>query len=499
MALSTNLADNASGTTAKVDTNGDLITTSPQVNSRLGGTAGTPNFVGASRMFCEKDSGSLTGTPYLASPQVSEDDLLQVGLSTPIFDYVFNATAQDTSMWYYAFSTMTITESGGSILFNANSTNTTTTGCYIQSKRYFNLTGNAGAHVEFIGSITSAPIANEVFISGLGIPVSATAPPTDGVWFQLTSAGLIGVLAYNGTITQTGTFPIGGSALTVTPNTNGDFKIIVDDRVVEFWMNGLFIGEILTPTGNSTPFMSDSLPLFQQYYNSGTVTGTAMQVKVGAIHIDQLDSNLGKPYSHIQAAKGLMAYQGVNGGTMGSTATFPNATAATTVTGAALSQTVALAAGLGGQAGITAAVPGIDGFITSYLNPVGGVNQSGRTIYITGVKISSVNIGAAVATTPSTLSWSLAFGGTAANLALAESTTFATATAKAFRRVPLGIQSWIVGAVVGATVPDLVITFQSPIAVNPGEYIASVAKFIQGTATASQVIFTNVTFDAYME
>ena len=37
--------------------------------------------------------------------------------------------------------------------------------------------------------------------------------------------------------------------------------------------------------------------------------------------------------------------------------------------------------------------------------------------------------------------------------------------------------------------------FASPIVVNPGEFIASVAKFLQGTATASQTVYIQVAFD----
>jgi hypothetical protein len=471
-----------------------------QVNQRLGGETPTPNFVGAVRSFYEKDPGSLTGTPYLSSPNVSEDDMLQVGLSTPIFDYVFNATVQDTSMWYCAFTTMTITESGGSILFNANSTNTAATGCYIQSKRYFNLTGNAGAHVEFISQITSAPVAGEVFLSGLGIPVSAAVAPTDGVWFQFTSAGLVGVLSYAGATTTTGTLPIGGSALTITPNTNGDFKIIVDDRVIEFWINGIFLGEILTPAGNATPFMSDSLPLFQQYYNSGTVTGTAMQVKVGAIHIDQLDSNLGKSYSDIQASKGLIVSQGVNGGTMGSTALLSNNLAVGTGT-AMTNTTAALGVGLGGQfTALPTLAVGTDGIVCSYLNPIGGINQTPRTLYITGMWISSI-VSIVLTGGPVLYEYSLAYGHTALSMATAETGSFVTASAKAPRRLPLGWDSFVATAAVGSTGLNpgaLERQFRTAIPVNPGEYIAVCAKNI-GTVTTAGAITILVGFDGYME
>jgi hypothetical protein len=93
----------------------------------------------------------------------------------------------------------------------------------------------------------------------------------------------------------------------------------------------------------------------------------------------------------------------------------------------------------------------------------------------------------------------LAFGGAAANLAVAEAVALTAATVKSFRRIPLGIQSWIIGAAVGATAPDVYMPFASPVVVHPGEMVAIVAKFIQGTATASQVIFVNATYDAHFD
>ena len=163
---------------------------------------------------------------------------------------------------------------------------------------------------------------------------------------------------------------------------------------------------------------------------------------------------------------------------------------------------MAIATGLGGQAGIVAAVAGIDGLVTAFQNPTPTINLTGRNLIITGVRIDAVNIGAAVATTASVLQWSLAFGATGAtipSLAQAETGSFVTATAKAWRRVPLGLHSWIVGAAIGAPAEAIRETFDSPIVVHPGQWVAAVAKFIVGTATASQVIWAVLKFDAHYE
>ena len=77
------------------------------------------------------------------------------------------------------------------------------------------------------------------------------------------------------------------------------------------------------------------------------------------------------------------------------------------------------------------------------------------------------------------------------SLATSESASFTTGTTKAPRRVPIGFQSWPVGAAIGAPPTEGPIYFDledAPIYVNPGEFIALVGKFLVGTATASQTI-----------
>jgi hypothetical protein len=236
-------------------------------------------------------------------------------------------------------------------------------------------------------------------------------------------------------------------------------------------------------------------------YNTGAVSNTNT-MRVSDITVSLMDLQTAKPWAHQMAGMGMNAAQGQNGGTMGTTAALPNATAATTITGGAISQTASIATGLGGQAGIVANVAGADGLITAFQVPTGGINQTARNLYITGVRINAVNLGAAVATTASILQWSLAYGATGVtipSLAQGESASFTTGTAKAYRRVPLGIQSWIVGAAIGAAAEAIVINFDTPVVVAPGEWVATVAKFLVGTATASQVIWTTSTINGYYE
>lgn len=485
---------------ANVDANFDLMVTTPQATTPFGGATGVPAYVGATRVFCENDAGAQTGTAILHSPFVSYEDNLQVGLMTPLIDYAFNGTAQDTGQWFTAFTTMTATASGGFLTLNAGNIGTTTTGVYLSTKRYVNLIGNAGLRINCVANINLAAAANEVWYVGIGIPVSSTAAPTDGVWFQYSSAGLIGVVAYNGNITQTGALPT-VSPLTIPVNTNALFQIRIHDRSVAFFYNGDLVGTIATPAGQGTPFMTDALPGFLQYVNTGTVSGgNFMALKVATFSIDQLDTNVNKPFPHIQAAKGLSIYQGQQGGTMGTTALFSNSLAVGA--GAAMTNTTAaLTAGLGGQFTYQPTLAaGTDGILQSYQNPAGTINQTPRTMYITGVRIQSV-VSATFTGGPCIMVYSLAFGHTALSMATAETASFATASTKAPRRIALGLEQFVVTAATGAvstTNCPVQMQFMSPVVVNPGEFIAITARNI-GTVTSGGTITSFVTYDGYFE
>lgn len=455
---------------------------------------------GYARILSENDAGTVTGTASLKSPETSLGFRLRAGLDTLLMSDTFNATAQNTAIWSYTFNTLTAAQPGaGTVNFSTVQGTTSAHGAFMRTFQYFPVVGTAPLSVEVtFGQFTAALVTNELWLCGLGLPTAATTPPTDGVWFQLTTAGLIGVLVYSGSTTQTGTLL---SLASLTVGTLYKFVIVVGEREVEFWYNDILLGSLPMPAGNGQPFLQSSLPVFMMKYNSGNVANTNT-MRVSEVMVSLMDLQTVKPWSYQMATQGLMAYQGQNGGTMGTTAQYANATAATTVTGGALSQTVALATGLGGQAGIVAAVPGIDGIVTAFQVPTGGINQTARNLVITGVRIDAVNIGAAVATTASVLSWSLAFGatgGTIPSLAQAESASFATGTAKAWRRVPLGIQSWIVGAAIGAPAEAIKVDLNAPIVVHPGQWVAAVAKFIVGTATASQVIWCVVGINSYYE
>jgi hypothetical protein len=453
-------------------------------------------------MFSENDDGTHTGSPYLKSPETSPDFRLRVGVDTVLFQDVFNATTQNTNLWAYTFSTLTASQPGaGTLNFSTVQGTTSAHGAFMRTFQYFPLVNTAPLAAEcYFGQFTSPLVSGEVWLFGFGLPTAATTIPTDGVFIRLTSGGLEGVIKFNGTENAT-TF--------ATPKPLADFTvgsifktlIVVGEREVEYWVDDVLIGEQELPVANGVPWLQGSLPIFMMKYNTGAVSNTNT-MRVSRVGVSLLDVASNKPWGHIQAGQGNLINVGGNGSTMGSTAGgFSQAAIAATAAG---TNTTANVTGLGGYGVMTAQATNVaaagDMIASSYLNPAGTINITGRNLYITGVTIHCMNTGAAVALTPTSLVWGLAWGHTALSLATAETGSFVTATAHAPRRVPLGMCSAAIGTPVGGLY-DRVIErgFNTPIVVRPGEYIATTVRFRVGTATASQELTYVVSFDGYAE
>lgn len=461
-----------SGNLAEVDSTNRL-----KVNLDSGAN---PAQVGAIRFFSENDPGSISGTPTLLSPETDDDYRLRVAHES-IFDYeTFNYTAQNTGKYSYRNTTMTGVWSTAGLTTNGSNITTTGTSMSISTYAEFPLVGTAQLYCEMQGSFSALPVTNTTIDFGL-TRLSSTAPyaPSDGAYFRANASGVFGVVNYNGVETTTSPF------FTYSVNEKYQFLVAVHETTVEFWIDGVLYGVIETPTGQGQPCMSASLPFSLRHALTGTASGVLnfvlndYAVSVGGPNIAMTASIMG------QRVYG--AYQGLSGGTMGSLASYANSTNPAAASPSNTSLTANLPAGLGGQGLVNAAAASAtDGIWASYQVPSGTTSVQGRRLVLRGVKIDAVNLGAAVATTATTIQFSLAFGHTAVSLATTES-----AVGKAPRRVAVGFMTWAVGAAIGAGPQQGSVTLDlgdAPIFVNPGEFIQLVAKFVSGTATASQTI-----------
>jgi len=463
--------------------------------------ATNPTNVGVVRAFQENDPGTKTGTPYLKSGEISQDYRTRVGVDTVLFTHTFNATTQNTGLWKHAFTTMTMTQSAGFLNVNAAGTSTVSGNyAFLQSWRYFPLIGTAPVCVELTGSFTMLPTVNEVFLAGLGVAVAA-AEPADGVWFELTSDGLKGCIRYNsGVVAKT---TLIATVADIPLNSNAKYAMVIGEREVEYWIDDVLYGEQILPVAQGQAFLSTTLPLFITKYNAALVGSSPnMIVKVSDVTVTLMDIATNKTWASQMAGSGL-GLQTLDGGTYTNGAqqiqwantTLPTAAAGTNTT-------AALGAFLGGIFQLNAAATSAtDIVISSYQNPLGGVNQTARTMFVRGIAVDLVNAGAAnSATVPTTYAVALAWGSTAASLATTESASFATGTTKIRRVQPLGVLTIPVSAVIGQAAPMTCnFDFEAPVVVNPGEFVGVIVKILSGAATASQVLQFVVSPNLYHE
>ena len=493
MALDTIIRGSTSGLGAEV-------TSSNELKVKLSATDG-----GAVRLFSENDPGAKTGTAYLKSPETSPDYRLRVGQDTLLFTYTFNATAQNSGVWKHGFSTMTMTQSAGFLNVNAAGTSTASGNyAFLNTWKYFPVIGTAPLSVEFTGQFTAYPVANEVFHAGLGLPTGATEC-VDGAWFEMTSAGLMGCIRYNsGTTTKT---TLISDISTLPLNTNAKYAMVVSEREIEWWIDDVLYAETEMPNAQSQPFLSGALPLFIQKYNSGVVGSSPNAIfKVGDITVTLMDIETDKPWSHQMAGMGLSG-QGMDGGTMGSNTFFTNNALPTTALPVNTALTANLPTGLTGGRGLATLwnLAATDMVLSQATNPLGGVNQTPRTMFITGVTISAVSATAAwtgPAAGQHSIQFGMYYGSAAVTLAQTETGSFVNNTIKAFRRKFLGFMTWATGAAAIGTPPDrgpITVQFDSPVVVHPGENVGIFAQMHNGAATATGGLLFTYNFDHYFQ
>lgn len=447
-----------------------------------------PANIGAVRNLAENDTGEITGTPYLKSAEVSQDYRQRVGMDTVLFSHTFNALTQNTGLWKHLFTTMTMTQSAGFLNVNAAGTSTVAgNNALLQTWRYFPLIGTAPICVEFTGSFTSYPTVNEVFICGLGVGV-AGAEPVDGIWMELTSAGLKGCIRYNSGVVDKITLI--DDVNTMSLNTNAKYAIVIGERNIEYWIDDALYGNQAIPNAQGQIFLSTSLPLFIQKYNNALVGSSPnMIIKISDVTVTLMDIATSKTWAGQLASSGL-GLQTLDGGTYTNGAQqIQWANTALPTSAVATNTTPALGAFLGGIFQMNAtATSATDVIISSYQNPLGGVNQTGRVMHIRGIQVDIVNAGAInSATVPTTLALALHWGSTSVSLATTESASFANNTSKIRRPQPIGVIGLPISAVVGQQGTSVQFDFEAPIIVNPGEFVGVMGKILSGAATASQV------------
>lgn len=481
MAQDSNIVGALSGTGADVNASRQLKIV-PETDA-----ATNPGNVGAFRFFSENDPGTATGEAYLKSPETSTDYRLRVGTDSVWDSEQFNYVAQNTSKHRYTSTTMTMTWAGGAL--NTNGGNSVTAGhaAQIQTYRHFPLLGAGALYAEVTMCLSNAMATNINLDFGLmTLAGTGASIPTDGVYFRVNASGVFGVINSNGTEVTSSAF-----AFTQAINVFDKFVIVITQSECEFWIDDVLYAHIDRGNGLSQPIYAASAPFAIRHHNTGAA-GAIVQGKFGGYSITMGDLDTQRQWSSTMAGQAMSSLQGASGHVQGQTANNVNSTVPAT---AVLSNTAASYATMGGRF-LFAALAGAetDYALFAYLNTAPTTSITGKNLVIRGVWIEAFNAVVAVATTPTVLEWSLGVGSTAVSLATTEA-----ATTRAPRRLSLGSQSFLVGALAGSNSERCDVNLDAPVVVEPGTYLHIILRVPYGTATATELFRGCVGINGYWE
>jgi len=473
--------------TANVDTDNQLL-----VATNVDATK-----AGAVRSFSEVDAGDVTGTALCMSPESSTDYRLRVGVDRIIDQEVFCYANQNTGKFGYTASTLTFAQTGGFLVSNGSSIVTANTAARFFTHRMF--ASNAQQtpiYIEF-NSVFTASLSgstNTTIDFGLFLDSGASPyAPSDGVYFRATSAGIQGVINFNGVETTTSVFLVapGGATFFPTIGQVYQFLLQVTNREVRFWIDDVLYGTLITQSGNAQPYMAGALPVkIRHAIASGGAAGNTQNFKTAGLSVYWGDVERDKSWGQVCTGAGgsMQVQQGATTGGQLSVYALGAAPATVTLT----ASTAPATNNLGGLYAlpVAVAVGESDYPMFAWLKKAGTVAIPGKVFVCTGVVIGEQWVSIAALTGgPLVTAWAIGWGSTAASLATTESTTFASGTTKIARKMPLGNQTLAAAAALGTVALGFQRVFPDGIPINPGEYLHIIARFhgVALTAGTAQV------------
>jgi hypothetical protein len=490
--MSVQLIDGAAGVNkAKIDANGSLQVTGPQNDDQAGFVA----------VASELNDGVLwpvlTRQPIRGTPNFR----MKTGLDTPLFNEFFGTAAYNSTLFNSAGTTMTIAQTGGFVVLNNGASVAINVASRFTTYKYFPVFGNFGIRFKVAVQFSQIPtVGHAVYMGSMVLAAAATAAiPLDGAYIKILDGVMLGVLNYNGVEVSCN---IGtNTGLTLTQLIGGlnytrQYSIVKDDDNIFFFIDDHLVGQLALPTGQPAMTMAMSAQAGVLMHNTGTVPGVALQVRIGFINVSSIDANITKLWPQIIGSMGGHSSQGQTGMTLGTTGLNLGNNAAVPTATVPTNTTAAFGAGLGGLYLITPtlATPN-DGIIMSYQVPLGTAAIPGKSLMLTGLRIS-LTLNTVMATNAMIASWSLAYGHTAVTLVTSEG-AIGTAT-KAPRKVQLGTNVFLTSDTQGKQPADIIMTFNTPIVVQPGEFVAVLMKLL-ATAPASGNFFASIAPDGYWE
>lgn len=467
-----------SGNLAEVSVDNNLSVNTPAVD--------TAGFV---TLSAESDpgNGALGISRKVVQLEASDDYRLRTGTDQTFFNEYFPGTVLNLNVWSQVNSVMTSAVASGFNTLNSALSTAISGYSVLRTWRHFPVYMSFPTYCEIDLQYTAITNGN-VMEWGLGLAALANTP-TDGAFFRITSTGEFRAVLNTGGAEQQS-----ADLVSVLPAVNvmKDYLIVLSEKSVEFWISDSLVAVLDRASSAAATTGSMNLPVFVRTYNTAA-TALANTMKIGYVNVSLGDMATNRKWEHVMAGSGGMAYQQQTGAAaLGTTALLTNSLAA----GAGIAMTnttAALGTGLGGQFGaLPTLTAGTDGIVCSYLVPAGSATFPGKSLYITGVRVQGA-VTTTLAGGPVLYAYSLAYGGNVLSLATADS-----GAVKGPRRIALGYETFPATSVAGVIGGSVYMAFNSPICVQPGEYIQLVAKNL-GTVTTLGVINFLVAFDGFME
>lgn len=454
-------------------------------------------YSGYNRPMSEVDAGNVTGTPRLLAGEVSEDYRLRSELDSLLDDHKFNESAQAVKKHKYFTTTLANTWGSGYLTTNSGNITTTSSGTLVQTYRHFPIFSAAQTYTYFKLQFTGTwGVTNTAIDIGL-FTAAQTNPfaPTDGVYFRANASGLLLVTNYNGAEQTSSPFKVssGGADFVPVLGESYDCILTVSDVGCVAWMdlkdgNGFVVMARLGSPTTGVPLMAGSAPFSIRHAIVGGAASAIINCRVSKYTVTNGGFATNRLWPTAMTGMGLSSAQTLTG----ITANYANSAAPASGT---LSNTAAAFTTLGGQFQF-AAVAGAetDYALFAFQVPAATTAITGRNLVIRGVWIDTINTGAAVATTAHVLQWSVAVGSTAVSLATTDG-----ANSRARSVVPLGFQTFPIGAAIGAQATRIDVNLDAPLVCEQGTYVHIILKMPVATATASQIIRGVVGINGYFE
>jgi len=399
------------------------------------------------------------------------------GQALPQIMELFEGATINTQKWNVANTSFAPAQTGSGL--SLNPTNLTTANAvsnYRSFKQYFK---SPRVPLQTKKRLRASLVNNSIFEMGFGDPSGTTAIIPNSAHWRIAGTSAVPVLTSNndevtGDVVDLAPYVLNYLIYDVIVDADGAFYTIHDTQ------NDTIVASqrLQVKLTWAAMWTVTRLPEFWRLYNTAIAPATAPLVIITESATLSHDLALPRPWYDTLAMNSL-------GGQTSPTAftQLQNYANSVAPVSAALSNTAAGYATLGGQFQFVA----VGGAETDY-NLFSLTAPVGYQFVCKGIRIEAFNTVVAVATTPTVMQWGIGSNGATVNLS----------SGGAIRRA-LGVQTFPVGAAVGAAGAVIDKTFAVPQVTESGRVFSVILKMPIGTATATEIFRGTVDIDGYFE